>query len=155
MTRDQFYQGHPVFRKLALEMRTELMELAQDRFFEGKRTILEEGELSGGIYFIRTGRVGVVKRSGAPNSETIAYLSDGELFGEMSFLDGQPAIAGIVATEATHCEFLPEESLKVFLERHASFAFYLIFHIARSLCTRLRETDERLVRFIGLMRDRA
>ncbi|MBI2058631.1 MAG: cyclic nucleotide-binding domain-containing protein [Nitrospirae bacterium] len=151
--RKGFFQNHPIFRKLTPEESEEILQLSQERFFEGKQSIIEEGEMSGGIYFIRNGRVGVVKKRGSSGPEVIAYLSDGEFFGEMSFLDGQPTIAAIIASEATICEFLPEDELKKFLANHSSFAFHLVLNIARSLCSRLRETDERLVRFMSLIRE--
>lgn len=153
MDRKSFFENHTLFRKLTRDKLDHLCGLSQERFFEGKKFIIEEGELSGGIFFIRTGRVGVVKRRGSAQPEVLAYLSDGEWFGEMSFLDGQPAIAAIQAAEATICEFMPEEGLKNFLADNSNFAFQFILTVARSLSQRLRETDERLVRFMGLIRE--
>lgn len=60
--------------------------------------ILDEGVRGDALYIVGDGKVEVVKRSPKDGSETVlAVLSDGECFGEMSLLTGEPTSAAIRA----------------------------------------------------------
>jgi len=67
--------------------------------------ILSEGELGQALFFVYRGTVEVVKRDDSDASQhTINRIEAGGIFGEMSFMDHEPASATVQA--ATDCEVL-------------------------------------------------
>jgi len=61
--------------------------------------ILEQNKKNDALWIIVKGEVGVQK-TGAAAGEYVARLREGDLFGEMSWLDGQPASVTLVAAGA-------------------------------------------------------
>src|SRR5512136_2797564 len=68
----------------------------KELFYESGETIVEEGTMGVGFYLILDGKVEV--REG---SKTLAVLSKGQFFGEMSLIDEQPRSADVVAVQPT------------------------------------------------------
>lgn len=100
-----FLRHVPFLRRLSdhdvrvLADTAEVLQIAQDR------PILQEGDDSDALYFVFAGRVQVEKsRSGPPQEGdqrqmAIHTIERGSVFGEMSFLDGEPASATVRASE--------------------------------------------------------
>ncbi|MBI5902849.1 MAG: cyclic nucleotide-binding domain-containing protein, partial [Deltaproteobacteria bacterium] len=60
-------------------------------------TVFKESEDGASLYIIRKGEVKACKTSPDGELFTLTIMKDGEIFGEMSFLDGRPRSATIVA----------------------------------------------------------
>ena len=77
------------FMYLTPDDRTALVAAAASREYAADEIVLEEGARRHGLFIIRQGAVRVSPRS-AP-AKIVAYLEEGELFGEMSFLENAAA----------------------------------------------------------------
>lgn len=102
------------------------------KVFKGK-VIVAEGEIDDSFYIILSGRAAVRK-----NGNTIADISRGECFGEMSYLSGQSRVATVVAV--TDCilmkisaTLLDRSSEKIQLLFLRKFAITLLNRLAKSL----------------------
>ncbi len=99
--------------------------------------ILREGEPNDRIHFILEGEVEVVK-----GGVSLALLAEGDTFGEMEFLDVQPAAASIQTlapvTVATISNRALHELSKVSMRAFAM----IVMNLARDLSRRLRRMDE-------------
>jgi CRP/FNR family cyclic AMP-dependent transcriptional regulator len=73
------------------------------------------------------------------NDETIASLGPGDLFGEMSMLDGGPRSATIVATSELSTIGLSSWNVRALLRENPDLAL----HIIHVLATRLRAANAR------------
>jgi CRP-like cAMP-binding protein len=74
----------------------------------------------------------------APGAETVATLTEGAYFGEMSLVDGQPRSAAVVAGAFGLATFaIPKWSFDALLTRHPEIAVSML----RVLCGRLRRAE--------------
>ncbi len=71
----------------------------QDSNFKSGEAIIQEGEFGNCLYVIKSGRVKVVKSLNAEENEEIilSHLEDGDYFGEMSLITGDPRSATVIA----------------------------------------------------------
>lgn len=135
------------------------------KFKRGER-IIEEGNRGECFYIIKSGEVRVLKRKkgwvpsshrhgstadAAPgNEEVIAVLSPCEHFGEMSLFDSSPRSASIAAL--TDCELIEigGGDLDRLMQENPSLAGKIYRSMIRSLCQRLRNANEHMVKALGL-----
>ena len=71
----------------------------------------------------------------------LAILGAGEFFGELSFIDGAPTSARVVADEPTRVRIIDEASVDKLTAMDPSFAGRLYRSIAAILVERLRRTS--------------
>lgn len=72
--------------------------------------IVEEGSQSRTMYVIQSGKVKVVKKEGEMET-TLAFLGEGDIFGEMSLFDASPRSATIVAVGEARILAIEHEGL--------------------------------------------
>jgi CRP-like cAMP-binding protein len=94
-----------------------------------------------GLYIVYSGRVKVVMYGANGREVTLAILRPGEVFGELSMLDGAPRSATVVAMTDARLLALPREDFMRHLQRHPQIALNLLGELAR----RLRRADETIV----------
>jgi hypothetical protein len=73
-----------------------------------------------------------------PEYRRIGLLGPGEVFGEMSFVDGGPQVADIVALDSGSVIRIERYELEEFARRNPRIAVELIRSLAALLCRRLR-----------------
>ena len=73
----------------------------EDRFFPAGTVVFSQGGYGDSLYLIESGKVEVLV-DGPDGRKTIAVLGEGETFGEMALLSGEPRNATVVASEALH-----------------------------------------------------
>lgn len=96
-----------------------------------KNTILiNENEVSDGIYVILSGKVRVFSMDADAREITYARLGSGEYFGEMS-LDGGARSASIITEELTECSVLTYVQVRQYLAENPDFAFELLVTVIR------------------------
>ena len=107
--------------------------------FNPGAVIVREGDQHNAIYVLRVGHVRVEKNSAGFPLE-LARLGPGELFGEMSFIDGSPASADIVANEYVETYVVDAQILDPLLKKYPSIYGRLFRSLAAILARRLRDT---------------
>ena len=106
------------------------------RVFGRGVVIFHEGSLGETMYIIESGRVRIFVVSESGKEISVNVYGPGEVFGELSVLDGQPRSAGAVALADTVTLTLHRDELLHYLEAHPQVAMSII----RVLSTRLRYT---------------
>ncbi len=86
--------------------------------FEAGQRVIKEGDDGDKFYLLRKGSVDVVR---GPNDEKLATLTEGDFFGEMSLLTGQPRNASIITAEETTLYSLSQEQFRKAISEQASF----------------------------------
>lgn len=119
--------------------------LAMETFPAGK-VILHRGHPGRHLYFIVAGRVAVLDENG----KTIAVLSRGEIFGEMSLFSGKPVCATIKAEEPVKVLMLGGKDLSHILIRHPflQMAFTRLL-VQRLSATNVSQSDRESLAFAG------
>jgi len=126
------FAGLPVDQIGALEAMT------QRRWFKRGEVIVHKGDPGDTLFVILQGQVKIVLPAESGEEALLAVLDEGEFFGELSLIDGEPRSATIVASEPTETLVLHREGFLQVLSGSPDLAM----HMLRALSRRLREADE-------------
>jgi len=118
-------------------------ELAADldvvRFPAGQ-VLFNYGDPGDSLYVIRTGEVEVFFKDDTGQRIVLDTARAGDVFGELSLLDGGPRTASVVATQDLEALRVNRTNLDHFLQRHPAATLDLLTAMGR----RLRATSEKL-----------
>jgi len=118
-------------------------ELAADldvvRFPAGQ-VLFNYGDPGDSLYVIRTGEVEVFFKDDTGQRIVLDTARAGDVFGELSLLDGGPRTASVVATQDLEALRVNRANLDHFLQRHPAATLDLLTAMGR----RLRATSEKL-----------
>jgi CRP/FNR family transcriptional regulator, cyclic AMP receptor protein len=129
-----------VFSALSPSDRDRLSLLARPRSFAANKTIFLQGEPGSGLYIIQSGRVKICAVAPDGMELIFAFLSRGDLLGELAILDGQPRSATAIAVDNTDTLFIDRKEFMDFLQ----VSPVACIDIMAMLCRRLRKTDKHL-----------
>lgn len=112
--------------------------LLHERQYLKGEIVFDEGEEGQALYVVLSGTV-LICRQGSPDTERIAEIQAGNLFGELALLDGVPRVAQ--ARAATDCMLasLSRSDFNGLVETHAVIASKVLLQLARELAQRIRE----------------
>lgn len=117
-----------------------LFSNAPAKLFEREQVIIEQNAPLRAIFLIEDGSVRV-ERKERGQTFPLTILSAGEIFGEMSFVDGAPTSARVVADEPARLRVIDEAMVQDLTKKDPSFAGRLYRSIAAILVERLRATS--------------
>ena len=130
----------PMFSLLDDEERATLAELMKLESFGTGKSIFEVGDPGDCLYIVRHGRVQVFVEDELGENILTGESGAGDVFGEISMLDGGPRTATAVTVEPSEIFLLDRECLQKLVSSHPHAALDLLTVVGR----RLRETDELL-----------
>ena len=110
---------------------------------EGQK-VIARGEDGNDMYIVEEGSFKVVDESSGEDF-VLTVLEPWDLFGEMSFIDGMPRSATVVAMEDATLLRLGPTEFSSLQRSDQSAATALMFSLARLVVRRLRKTDEALL----------
>jgi hypothetical protein len=128
----------PIFRQLPAEILLELCHLVCRVLIPDGYSIIQEGRANDDVYVLTEGRLSVSKRRGG-SEVTVAFLSPGEVFGEMAFLTRRPRSATVRAVTDSECIMVKSADLRMLACRQPG----LMLQIARVMAERLEATVAR------------
>src|SRR5690606_10410860 len=138
--REALLARSPLFERLDAEaIRTLADQLAEVRLPAG-RVLFEDGDPGDSAYLVLRGRARIILSNASGVPTTLASPGPGELFGEVSLLDGGPRTAGAIASEDTDLLVIDRDDLLEILVRRPSAALDLLAVMGR----RLRSSNARL-----------
>src|SRR5262247_1649576 len=120
-----------------------LLAAAPVKSFARDQLVFDQNVSLRAIFLIEDGSVRV-ERHDRGAMVPLAVLGAGEFFGEMSFVDGTPTSARVVAEEPTRIRVIDEQTVDNQAHRDAFFAGRLYRSIAAILVERLRLTSMHL-----------
>lgn len=121
------------FQKLDPSLQSKLFFQGELSKYERGQLVLSIGEVSGKLYVLIDGMVKLT-RSEHEKHLTLAVLKPGDIFGELSMINGRPTTADIRAMEDS--SVLSVERSKVYSMLHDSPSFMCLFLETLSLRTR-------------------
>jgi CRP-like cAMP-binding protein len=130
----------PLFGTLAEPDRTTIAGRMRRVQFEADQMIFSRGDPGREIYLVLEGRVRLSILSSDGRELSFAHAGPGIIFGEIATLDGGERTAGATAISRVQAMALPQRAMLDLIENNPKVATAAI----RFLCTRLRETDQRL-----------
>jgi CRP/FNR family cyclic AMP-dependent transcriptional regulator len=103
------------------------------RHFRRNEVIFHQGDPGDALHVITAGSVKIVLPSPEGEEAIIATLRQGDFFGELSLLDGEPRSATAVAVEATETLSLPRAVFHELLDSHPELRDALFAALTRLL----------------------
>ena len=129
--------------------RKELMTLAtfsEERRYPAEATVFHEGDEGKEMFLVLEGKVLISKFIPGGGEEALAILGRGDVFGEVSFLDGRPRSADARAHGGPLTVLaLGRETVREVLTLDPPATLEFLKLLCRLLAKRLREIDDKLV----------
>ncbi len=145
---DSALLDHPYFAHFSPELFEQLAACASRVRLPAGATLFAEGEESADCYVVERGAV-KVQRSTPYGPYRLATLGRGDIFGETGFIDGRARSGDVVMEEASELLLLSPAAIRSRLDTDKAFAAALYWAFWKSLSSKLRATNERLLEFFG------
>lgn len=101
-------------------------EIATDEF------LIEEGTSDDSLHVLLSGKLEVVKRTAADEESTLAVLREGDLAGELSFIDGHEHSVGLRALGDCRVLSLKRDDFENIIDEHPRLVYKVMRALARS-----------------------
>ncbi len=128
-----------LFKDLSPKELESVNELATVETFNPGDEVFTEGDKAVSLFMIKFGSVRI-RRTGKNDSVEVAQLGTGSHFGEMSFVDGEPRSATVVAMETSEIVKIDFDALRGLFTKEPAIAVKVYRSFAHFLCGRLRIT---------------
>lgn len=121
------------------------------RFLEVKarKPLVRQGSPSGGVFILLSGGARVVRSQGG-KTEELGRLGPGDIFGEMSLLSGENAIASVVISVQSYLLELPAQDFTELVMVHPA----LLSYVSSLALERQAKNEALLARSVASMGDR-
>jgi CRP-like cAMP-binding protein len=129
----------PLFKPLSVDERRALVGRFRMRELPDDTLVLAQGRPSDGLYLVLVGRLGVLIEDDYGHITELGSLGPGDVFGEMSFITGEPAMASIRTLDRAWVLRLPKEDLDAVVQSHPE-VLELLSEIAAGRRAKNRET---------------
>ena len=122
---------------------SQIKNLGKAQAFAPNTNIVIEGELSGGLYMVLEGTLGVYKTH-KPSATLleVGHLKAGEFFGEISLLDQNPRAATVKTLTKAHLFCIPREAFLGWVDRDSKLKIKFLESCLRDFILRLKKLDE-------------
>jgi CRP/FNR family cyclic AMP-dependent transcriptional regulator len=128
----------PFFALLDDQERATLAQLVDTVFIPQGTQLFHRGDAGESMYAIRSGRVEIYTESHEGERLLLNIMEPGELFGEVSLLDGGPRTASAVTLDDCEMLIMNRDDLVELVGRHPHAAIAMLTVVGQ----RLRSTDE-------------
>lgn len=105
------------------------------RKFAKNTVLVTEGDESSHLYVIRKGTVSAYLNNEDGRQVNLNYMHEGDYFGELSLLDGQPRSASVMTISDCEILMVPRASLLELMHQHPEFALSLLCELTRRIRT--------------------
>jgi CRP/FNR family cyclic AMP-dependent transcriptional regulator len=122
-----------LFGGLSADEREALLPRLRRRAFRAGATVFMRGDPGQDLYVVESGSVKICLTTEQGKEITLAILGQGEFFGELALLDGQPRSSDAVAMEPTQCLLLERTEFLHFIEHRPRVALLIIDVLISSL----------------------
>ena len=133
--------GMPLFEDLPQSVLKRLAANINVGNYRKNTVIINKGETGDKIYIIVFGSVKIYIKSPEMEETVLKTAGHGEIFGEMSILDGQPRSADIIAFEDTQLFSLKQKDILQFIKTYPEIALKLL----GTMSIKVRNTNELLL----------
>ena len=130
----------PMFTLLDDAERATLAGLLEAKHYDRGATIFQFGDAGDALYIVRTGRIQVFVENTQGEKIILGENEPGDLFGEISLLDGGPRTANAIVIDDAEVLELDRDGLLHLVMQHPHAAIDMLTIMGR----RLRATDELL-----------
>ncbi len=117
----------PLFTNLPSEHRAAVLKRFTPRVAHGNERVIAEGQAAAGLFLVLTGELVVTRADPATKSPVqLAMLRDGDVFGEISTVTGNPATANVTATRKSALAFLARSAYDELVQSYPAVEDFLL-----------------------------
>jgi CRP-like cAMP-binding protein len=140
MYRIELLKKIPLFSSLSDEILGNLADTVRQQKVRQGQVIFRKGDEGTALYILKSGTIKIVLPSRLGAEIIVTIFSDGDFFGEMSLLDGEPRSADAVALKPSELMVLSRKDFLSFLQSDVN----AVNSILSVLTKRLRKTHDLL-----------
>jgi CRP/FNR family cyclic AMP-dependent transcriptional regulator len=129
----------PLFQTLSDGQLRPLVARVVVKTFQERDVVVRQAEPGGDMFAIIRGHLKVTARGQSGKDALLALMGPGEVFGEVTLLDGSPRSATVTCLERTEVVVVERTTFLAFLESTPKVAI----HLVEALSKRLRRISER------------
>jgi len=148
----EFLKTVPLFVELDDEEMAQVLMVGLARHFPEGAVIITEGAPGGQLHVILKGKVRISKVVPGVGEEALTILAPGDFFGEVEFFDRSPASAQAIAHGACEVLSLPHREVEALMQSRPGLSAKFLWAFARTLASRLRETNQRVASLLAITR---
>jgi CRP-like cAMP-binding protein len=114
-------------------------------------TIFKEGEVGETLYIIKHGELKVCKAGITGELQTLTLLKDGDICGEMSFLDGRSHAATLVTIVDTEVYQIERKDFEALIEKSPFLVYKVMRNIVFTVHAIVRRMNAKYMEMINYM----
>lgn len=118
--------------ELSQEESGELSRLMSVRELQDGEFLISEGKADDSLHVLLSGKLEVVKSAGAGEFASLAILREGDLAGELSFIDGAPHTVGLRALCETRVCSLTRQDFEGLMDTSPRLVYKVMRAVVRS-----------------------
>src|ERR1039457_696901 len=138
--KNEFLKYSPIFLDLGEDQLNKIAQMGSHLQYKKYSVILLEHEKCKGLFIISKGKVKVSCSSNEIKEAILAVLSESDIFGEMSVLDGFPSSATVTAIEDSEIFLIKRNKFLQLLNSNHDVAYSML----QELTKRLRDANMKI-----------
>ncbi len=131
-------RGLPIFEGLGDGELRKIARLFTQKLYRPNERIFKKGDNGEEAYIVMRGQVDILLEE---NSNPIASVPSGKIFGEMAFLDGAPRTAFAVANQASILLVAKRSEMNALVQREPHLGMVVMKNVALDLSNKLRQAN--------------
>lgn len=116
----------PLFTNLPGQHRAAVLQRFAPRVAAPNERVIKEGEQAPGLFLVLTGELTVTRTDEKQGSVQLAVLGDGDVFGEISVVTGNPATATVTAVRKSAVAFLSRNAYEELVQSYPAVEDFLV-----------------------------
>lgn len=151
MVDSKLIKAMPFFADLADDELEAVSKILHQEECKMGDTVFDDGEKGESLYILRRGEVKACKI--APDGEpfTLTLMKEGDIFGEMSFLDGRRRSATIIALTDLELFVMERGDFETLIEAHPWIVYKLLKNIVFTIHSIVRGMNTRYLEMVNYM----
>jgi len=134
-----------LFADFDMEGLEKISKILKKLSFKKEEQLFKEKDDTRGLWLIHSGKVEISRVTADGWRQTLAVLTAGQFFGELSLLENRRHVASAVAIEDTELFLLPKEDFERILEEDIALACDIIKRIAIMMSKNLRMMNDKFL----------
>jgi CRP-like cAMP-binding protein/rhodanese-related sulfurtransferase len=140
--KENAFSRNPLFADIPKSIVHEITQIAQEKVVPAHTIVFRQGDPGDSFYIINSGAVRVFRKGREGVEIELARLGQGDSFGEIALLTGEPRSGYVEALEKTHLTVISKDQFDQILKNHPDISSVFL----KKLSNLLVRSDLRLVR---------
>lgn len=128
-----------------------ISKFSEKKYFQRTEIVFQENSVDSSLYVVLKGQLEALAHTSEGKKISLSMIDEGEVFGELSFLDGKSRSATIIAIKDVELLQITRDDFDNLREKHPDIASKLIMDLARVVSLRLRNADKFIVDIFQLI----